>query len=83
MMLSRNGMLRCPAGTNGGGNNSINPGFGTGGAGIGSAEVAPLIFEEHWRDIPADEPITPAHLSNEGLLLHIYGDWGHIRATQH
>jgi hypothetical protein len=72
-----------PGRNNGGGNNSINPGFDTGGAGIGSAEVAPLIFEEHWRDIPADEPITPAHLSNEGLLLHIYRDWGHIRATQH
>jgi len=70
-------------GNNGGGSNGVNPRFDTGGAGIGSAEVAPLIFEEHWRDIPTDEPIMPAHLSNEGLLLHIYGDWEHIRATQH
>src|SRR5579884_845723 len=70
-------------GTGNGGNNGVNPGFDTGGAGIGSAEVAPLIFEEHWRDIPMSEPITPEHLSNPGLLLHIYGDSDHIRATQH
>ncbi len=68
---------------NGGGNNGINPGFDSGGAGIGSAEVAPLIFEEHWRDIPMAEPITHEHLTNQDLLLHIYGDWQHIRATQH
>jgi hypothetical protein len=68
---------------NGGGNNGINPGFDSGGAGIGSAEVATLIFEEHWRDIPMAEPITHEHLTNQDLLLHIYGDWQHIRATQH
>jgi hypothetical protein len=28
------------------------------------------------------EPITHEHLSNQDLLLHIYGDWEHIRATQ-
>src|SRR5689334_14684526 len=67
----------------GGGTNGVNPGMDTGGAGIGSAEIAPMIFEEHWRDIPMSEPITHEHLTNQDLLLHIYGDSDHIRATQH
>jgi len=77
------GQTRGARGTGGGGNNGVNPGMDTGGAGIGSAEVAPMIFEEHWRDIPMSQPITPEHLSNPNLLLHIYGDINGIRATQH
>jgi hypothetical protein len=67
----------------GGGANGINPGFNSGGAGIGSADVPALIFEEHWRDIPQDEPATQKHLSNQNLVLHLYGDTQYIRATQH
>src|SRR5581483_6463106 len=67
----------------GGGANGINPGFNSGGAGIGSADVPALIFEEHWRDIPMSEPATQQHLSNQNLVLHLYGDTDHIRATQH
>ena len=67
----------------GGGANGINPGFNSGGAGIGSAEVPGLIFSEGWRDIPADQPMTQKHLSNSNLTLHMYGDTAGIRATQH
>jgi hypothetical protein len=56
---------------------------GAGPAGMGSAEIAPLIFEEHWVNLPNAEPITHEHLSNQNLSLHIYGDSDHIRATQH
>jgi len=53
------------------------------GAGPGGASVAELIFEEGWVDLPMAEPITQQHLSNENLVLHIYGDSAHIRASNH
>src|SRR5262245_37226027 len=69
---------------NGGGTNGVNPGIETGGAGIGSAEVAPLIFEEHWSNVPpAAQPIEQRQLSNQNLRLHLYGDVAGIRGTQH
>ena len=58
-------------------------GGGAGTQAIGSAEIAPLIFEEHWMDLPNAEPITHEHVSNANLVLHIYGDTNHIRATKH
>jgi len=44
---------------------------------------AELIFEEGWVDLPMAEPITQKHLSNQNLAMHIYGDWEHIRASNH
>ncbi len=68
----------------GAGANGVNPGMDTGGAGIGSAEVAPLIFEEHWTNTPpAGEPIEQRQLSNQDLRLHLYGDSQYIRGSIH
>ena len=41
---------------------------------IGSAEIAQLIFEEHWTRAPMAQPITQANLGNQDLMLHLYGD---------
>jgi hypothetical protein len=32
-----------------------------------------LIFREDWKEIPAETPVTPAHLTNPDLELHLYG----------
>lgn len=53
------------------------------GAGPGGAVSAELIFEEGWMDLPMAEPITQEHLSNKNLVLHLYGDSAHIRASNH
>ena len=68
----------------GGGQNGVNPGIDTGGAGIGSAEVATQIWEEHWTDVPpAGEPMLQRQLSNRDFELHLYGDSDHIRGSEH
>jgi len=53
------------------------------GAGIGSAEIAPQLFEEHWNNLPNAQPITHEHLSNQSLQLHLYGDVNAIRKSAH
>jgi hypothetical protein len=58
-------------------------GRGAGGAGIGSSEVAPLLFEERWTSLPNAQPITQEHLSNQHLRLHLYGDIAAIRKSNH
>jgi hypothetical protein len=58
-------------------------GRGAGGAGIGSSEVAPLLFEERWTSLPNAQPITQEHLSNQHLRLHLYGDVAAIRKSNH
>jgi hypothetical protein len=52
------------------------------GGGMGSAEIAPLIFEEHWTRAPMAQPITQANLGNQDLTLHLYGDQ-QVRKTYH
>ena len=80
---------QAPAGSAGAGAPGLQaPGRGPAGGGgtsaMGSAEIAPLIFEEHWtNNLPNAEPATHDHLSNQNLLLHLYGDSDHIRATNH
>lgn len=32
-----------------------------------------LIFREDWKEIPAETPVTPAHLTHPNLELHLYG----------
>lgn len=52
-------------------------------AGMGSEEIAPLIFAEHWTRAPQAQPITQANLGNQNLSLHLYGDVDGIRKTYH
>jgi hypothetical protein len=58
---------------------------GAGGApqGMGSDEVAPLLFEEKWTRAPQAQPMTQANLGNQNLALHLYGDIAGIRKTFH
>jgi hypothetical protein len=59
-------------------------GLGAGGpAGMGTDEIAPLIFEEKWTRAPQAQPMTQANLGNQSLTLHLYGDMDGIRKTYH
>ncbi len=48
---------------------------------IGSAEIAPLIFEEKWA-VPMEQPMTQASLGNQNLTFHLYGDQ-QVRKSMH
>lgn len=52
-------------------------------AGMGSDEIAPLLFEEKWTRAPLAQPMTQANLGNQFLTLHLYGDVAGIRKTYH
>lgn len=58
-------------------------GGGAGVPGMGSSEVAPLLFEERWARLPLAQPMTQENLSNQNLKLHLYGDVAGIRASNH
>lgn len=73
---------QAPAGTRGANGQAIPQGMGAG-ASFGSAEIAALIFDEKWNNTPNAQPITPAHLSNKDLTLHLYGDTAMIRKSAH
>lgn len=71
-----------PAGQRGPGRGAANGDVGAGNP-IGTAEIAPLIFDEKWSRAPEAEPMTQANLGNQFLSLHLYGDTQWIRKTYH
>ncbi len=40
---------------------------------VAAQERPELLFREDWKEIPAEIPISQKHVSNENLLLHLYG----------
>ena len=53
-----------------------------GGGGMGSAEIAELIFEEHWTRGPMTQPMNQSNLGNQDLTFHLYGDQ-QVRKSMH
>jgi hypothetical protein len=49
----------------------------------GDPAPAALLFREEWNNLPLAQPMTPAHLSNKALALHLYGDIAGIRKSAH
>lgn len=40
---------------------------------LGAGQTEGLIFREDWKEIPAETPVTAAHLTHPELELHLYG----------
>jgi hypothetical protein len=57
-------------------------GAAPGGGAIGSADIAPLIFEEHWTRAPLTQPMNQSNLGNQDLTFHLYGDQ-QVRKSNH
>jgi hypothetical protein len=57
-------------------------GRGQGGATSPPSEPAVMLFRETWATVAA-QPMVQASISNQQLVLHIYGDANEIRKTTH
>jgi hypothetical protein len=71
------------AGRQGGGLNRAPDGIPLNGMPAENVPKPGLLFREGWNNLPIAQPITQAHLANQHLTLHLYGDTANIRKSNH